>query len=76
MEALILSLLILSLPVLALIWLVLSIIRFCRTSKENIEKRKALKKQIAIAAIIIALWFVVIGGFLLFIIYSIDVYGM
>ena len=68
--------LILALPALALIWLVLSIIRFCRTSKENAEKRRALKKQIIISAVIIAAWIAVIGGFLFFIMYSITVYGM
>ena|GEM_PF-589311 len=38
--------LIFGLPIVALIWLISAIIQFCRTNKENIEKRKALKKEI------------------------------
>ena len=68
--------LIFGLPIVALIWLISAIIQFCRTNKENIEKRKALKKEIIICAIIIAAWIVIIGGFLFYIIYSISVYGM
>jgi len=68
--------LIFGLPIVALIWLISAIIQFCRTNKENIEKRKALKKEIIICAIIIAAWIVIIGGFLFSIIYSISVYGM
>ena len=70
------ELIILALPVLALVWLISSIIQFCRTNKENTEKRKILKKQIRISAILIVAWFAIIGGFLLFIIYSIAVHGM
>lgn len=70
------ELLILALPVLALIWLVFSIIQFCRTNKENIEKRKALKKQIIISSVLIVAWIAIIGGFLFFIMYSIAVNGM
>jgi len=68
--------LIFGLPIVALIWLISAIIQFCRTNKENIEKRKTLKKEIIICAIIIVAWIVIIGGFLLSIIYSISVYGM
>ena len=68
--------LIFGLPIVALIWLISAIIQFCRTNKENIEKRKAIKKEIIICAIIIAAWIVIIGGFLFYIIYSISVYGM
>lgn len=68
--------LIFGLPIVALIWLISAIIQFCRTNKENIEKRKALKKEIIICSIIIAAWIVIIGGFLFSIIYSISVYGM
>ena len=68
--------LIFGLPIVALIWLISAIIQFCRTNKENIEKRKAIKKEIIICAIIIAAWIVIIGGFLFSIIYSISVYGM
>lgn len=70
------ELIILALPVLALVWFISSIIQFCRTNKENTEKRKILKKQIRISAILIVAWFAIIGGFLLFIIYSIAVHGM
>lgn len=63
-------------PVFALIWLAISIIQFCRTNKEDVEKRRALKKQIKISSIIIAAWVAIIGGFLLLIMYSIAVYGM
>lgn len=65
-----------ALPVLALVWLIISIIRFCRTNKENIEKRKSLKKEIIISAIIIAAWIAIIGGFLFFLLHSIAVNGM
>ena len=68
--------LIFGLPIVALIWLISAIIQFCRTNKENIEKRKAIKKEIIICAIIIAAWIVIIGAFLFSIIYSISVYGM
>ena len=68
--------LIFGLPIVALIWLISAIIQFCKTNKENIEKRKAIKKEIIICAIIIAAWIVIIGGFLFSIIYSISVYGM
>lgn len=67
---------IMALPVLALIWLAISIIQFCGTNKEDVEKRRALKKQIKISSIIIAAWVAIIGGFLLLIMYSIAVYGM
>ncbi len=67
--------LIFGLPIVALIWLISAIIQFCRTNKKNIEKRKAIKKEIIICAIIIAAWIVIIGGFLFYIIYSISVYG-
>lgn len=67
---------IMALPVLALIWLAISIIQFCRTNKEDVEKRRALKKQIKISSIIIAAWVAIIGGFLLLLMYSIAVYGM
>ena len=68
--------LIFGLPIVALIWLISAIIQFCRTNKKNIEKRKAIKKEIIICAIIIAAWIVIIGGFLFSIVYSISVYGM
>ena len=68
--------LIFGLPIVALIWLISAIIQFCRTNKENIEKRKAIKKEIIICSIIIVAWIVIIGGFLFSIIYSISVYGM
>ena len=68
--------LIFGLPIVALIWLISAIIQFCRTNKENIEKRKALKKEIIICSIFIVAWIVIIGGFLFSIIYSISVYGM
>ena len=68
--------LIFGLPIVALLWLITAIIQFCRTNKENIEKRKALKKEIIICAIVIGAWIVVIGGFIFFIIMSITVYGM
>ena len=68
--------LIFGLPIVALIWLISAIIQFCRANKENIEKRKALKKEIIICSIIIVAWIVIIGGFLFSIIYSISVYGM
>lgn len=67
---------IMALPVFALIWLAISIIQFCRTNKEDVEKRRALKKQIKISSIIIAAWVAIIGGFLLLLMYSIAVYGM
>ena len=67
--------LIFGLPIVALIWQISAIIQVCRTNKENIEKRKALKKEIIICAIIIAAWIVIIGGFLFYTIYSISVYG-
>ena len=68
--------LIFGLPIVALIWLISAIIQFCRTNKENIEKRKALKKEIIICAIVIGAWIVVIGGFIFFIIMSITINGM
>ena len=68
--------LIFGLPIVALIWLISAIIQFCRTNKENIEKRKAIKKEIIICTIIIVAWIVIIGAFLFSIIYSISVYGM
>ena len=68
--------LIFGLPIVALLWLITAIIQFCRTNKENIEKRKALKKEIIICAIIIAAWIVIIGGFIFFIIMSITINGM
>lgn len=67
---------IMALPVLALIWLVISIIMFCITNKEDIEKRKSWKKQIIISAAIIGAWFLIIGGFILLILSSIIVVGM
>ena len=67
---------ILALPVLALIWMVSSIIQFCRTNKENTEKRKEIKKHIIISAVLIVAWIAIIGGFLLFIIFSIALGGM
>ena len=67
--------LIFGLPIVALICLISAIIQFCRTNKENIEKRKALKKEIIICSIIIVAWIVIIGGFLFYISYSISVYG-
>ena len=68
--------LIFGLPIVALLWLITAIIQFCRTNKENIEKRKALKKEIIICAIVIGAWLVVIGGFIFFIIMSITINGM
>ena len=68
--------LIFGLPIVALLWLITAIIQFCRTNKENIEKREALKKEIIICAIVIGAWLVVIGGFIFFIIMSITINGM
>lgn len=68
--------LIFGLPIVALLWLITAIIQFCKTNKENIEKRKALKKEIIICAIVIGAWIVVIGGFIFFIIMSITINGM
>ena len=68
--------LIFGLPIVALIWLISAIIQFCRTNKENIEKRKALKKEIITCAIVIGAWIVIIGGFIFFIIMSITINGM
>ena len=68
--------LIFGLPIVALIWLISAIIQFCRTNKENIEKRKALKKEITICAIIIAAWIVIIGGFIFLLMRSIAINGM
>ena len=68
--------LIFGLPIVALLWLITAIIQFCRTNKKNIEKRKALKKEIIICAIVIGAWIVVIGGFIFFIIMSITINGM
>ena len=68
--------LIFGLPIVALLWLITAIIQFCRTNKENIEKRKALKKEIIICAIVIGAWIVVIGGFIFFIIMPITINGM
>ncbi len=68
--------LILILPVLALIWLVTSIVRFCKAGKRNFEKRRSLKKQIIISAIIIIAWVAIIVGLFFLIMYSIAVHGM
>ena len=68
--------LIFGLPIVALLWLITAIIQFCMTNKENIEKRKALKKEIITCAIVIGAWIVVIGGFIFFIIMSITINGM
>ena len=64
------------LPVLALIWLVVSIVKFYRTDKEKIEERKSLKKQIIISSAIIVAWIAIIVGFCFLIMYSIMVNGM
>ena len=71
-----LEFIILAHPVASIIWMIISIIQFCRTNKENIKKRKTLKKQIIISAIIIVAWIAVIIGFLILIMYSITVNGM
>jgi len=68
--------LIFGLPIVVLICLISAIIQFCRTNKENIEKRKALKKEIIICAIIIAAWIVIIGGFIFLLMRSIAINGM
>lgn len=68
--------LIFGLPIVALICLISAIIQFCRTNKENIEKRKALKKEIIICAIIIVAWIVIIGGFIFLLMRSIAINGM
>ena len=68
--------LIFGLPIAALLWLITAIIQFCMTNKENIEKRKALKKEIITCAIVIGAWIVIIGGFIFFIIMSITINGM
>lgn len=68
--------LIFGLPIVALLWLITAIIQFCRANKENIEKRKALKKEIITCAIVIGAWIVIIGGFIFFIIMSITINGM
>jgi heme/copper-type cytochrome/quinol oxidase subunit 2 len=64
------------LPVLAVIWLVVSIVKFCKTKKENAEERKSWKKQIIISASIIVAWIVILVGFCCLIMYSIMVNGM
>ena len=68
--------LIFGLPIVALIWLISAIIQFCRTNKENIEKRKAIKKEIIICATIIVAWIVIIGGFIFLLMRSIAINGM
>lgn len=68
--------LIFGLPIAALLWLITAIIQFCMTNKENIEKRKALKKEIITCAIVIGAWIVIIGGFIFFIIMSNAINGM
>ena len=68
--------LIFGLPIVALIWLISAIIQFCRTNKENIEKRKALKKEIIICSIIIVAGIVIIGGFIFLLMRSIAINGM
>ena len=68
--------LIFGLPIVALLWLITAIIQFCRTNKENIEKRKALKKEIIICSIIIVAWIVIIGGFIFLLMRSIAINGM
>ena len=68
--------LIFGLPIVALICLISAIIQFCRTNKENIEKRKAIKKEIIICAIIIVAWIVIIGGFIFLLMRSIAINGM
>lgn len=68
--------LIFGLPIVALLWLITAIIQFCMTNKENIEKRKALKKEIITCAIVIGAWIVIIGGFIFFIIMSNAINGM
>ncbi len=70
------DIIIFGLPVLALIWLIVSIVQFCKTNKENADKRKALKKHIIISAVLIVAWIAIIFSFLVFIMYSITVNGM
>ena len=64
------------LPVLAVIWLVVSIVKFCKKKKENAEERKSWKKQIIISASIIVAWIVILVGFCCLIMYSFMVNGM
>ena len=68
--------LIFGLPIVTLLWLITAIIQFCRTDKENSEKRKALKKEIIICAIVIGAWIVIIGGFIFLLMRSIAINGM
>lgn len=70
------GILIFALPALALIWFVISVIQFSRTSGHNTEKRKSLKVQIIVSASIVLAWVVIIGVFYFLIMYSIAVNGM
>ncbi len=70
------EILIFALPALALIWFVISVIQFSRTSGDNSEKRKSLKVQIIVSASIVLAWVVIIGVFFFLIMYSIAVNGM
>lgn len=70
------ELVVLALPVLALVWLVSSIVRLCRTSRDDGEKRRSLKRQIAAAAIIIAAWILVFVGLMILVVRAVVVNGM
>lgn len=52
------------LPIITIVWFVYSIIQFCKTNKENIYKRKSLKKQIIISGIINVAWIIIFIVFL------------
>ncbi|BDC94686.1 hypothetical protein TRBR_27830 [Treponema bryantii] len=52
------------LPIITIVWFVYSIIQFCKTNKENIYKRKSLKKQIIVSGIINVAWIIIIVVFL------------
>lgn len=52
------------LPIITIVWFVYSIIQFCKTNKENIYKRKSLKKQIIVSGIINVAWIIIIVVFI------------
>lgn len=68
--------LILAIPVASLVWLIVSIVRFCKTDKENHKERVQFRNQIIISSIIIVLWILAVFGFIAWLAYSITVYGM
>ena len=52
------------LSIITIVWFVYSIIQFCKTNKENIYKRKSLKKQIIVSGIINVAWIIIIVVFI------------